>query len=82
MSKKKYQPGQVDYAAYPDGRDPYADSTTDVMRMAWTADAMEREGKIIEHGRIVEIYPAQDCKVLNERGSVDDKSDNTAKRTS
>ena len=59
MSKKKYQPGQVDYAAYPDGRDPYADSTTDVMRMAWTAEELEREGKIIEHGRIVEINPAK-----------------------
>lgn len=70
MSKKKYQPGQVDYAAYPDGRDPYADSTTDVMRMAWNADAMERAGQIIEHGRIVEINPAQACKVRNERGVV------------
>lgn len=62
MSKKKYQSGQVDYVAYPDGRDPYADSTTDVMRMAWTAEALEREGKIIERGRIVEINIAQDCK--------------------
>lgn len=48
-------PIAIDYVAYPDGRDPYADSTTDVMRMAWLADELEKEGKMIHGGRIIEL---------------------------
>ena len=57
--------GKIDWKAYPDGRDPYADSTTEVMRMAWTADEFERQGKIIRGGRIYELLPVKNEPEVN-----------------